>query len=611
MKRFFGLSSRRALAPVLLSFGLGCGASAGGGKSGGGTAVPEGDDDIAPMSELVGVEGTLFNGITADADHVYACTGQHGLRVASVDGSALKVVTDGAKFPEGDGCFEVTVGPDGKIWAIGPRRGEPGGWIAAFAPGASGATISPLVTGGTDVLADSLLVTDTHAFVALGPEGLAVFQIDGETLKPVATLGGFEQALGLAISGDRLFVANGRSGVAEVDVSDPTKPAIVNETKVPGATVRRLAVDGDRLYAAGLAIAAGLDISGDTPALLTPTWESHASATDVAVSGGGLVFLANTEDLVVLDGSGGAPTLVGSELLPSQTKARARVISVAAIGSLAIAAEWSALWSLASAIDRPVPDMRLDRLSIDFGVANLKKGKGIVVQNLGDEPLDIAELSIDNPLFEVNLAIPGLSDATSGTIEPGGKELIQVSFEPADDQPATALLTVKSNDPDEGTVTIKITANAGSGAQVGRPVDPNSEMVFVDSLTGNDVTLTERFNGKAVLMVYFATWCGACAQELPELQRQLNELGNPNAAVLGIAMEGDTAEQIAVFRENHGIEFDIWIDNAGNDRKLIDSGVEAFPTEFVIDREHIVVFNDPNAYAGEAFNALTKAAAKQ
>jgi len=76
---------------------------------------------------------------------------------------------------------------------------------------------------------------------------------------------------------------------------------------------------------------------------------------------------------------------------------------------------------------------------------------------------------------------------------------------------------------------------------------------------------------------------------------------------IGVAIPGESPEQIEVFKQNYGITFDQWIDNNYNYEKLIEPGGRSFPLEVVIDRDGFVTYLANNYIPGEALKAVEKA----
>jgi peroxiredoxin len=122
----------------------------------------------------------------------------------------------------------------------------------------------------------------------------------------------------------------------------------------------------------------------------------------------------------------------------------------------------------------------------------------------------------------------------------------------------------------------------GGSGQNGKPA-PEFEL---KSLDGRQVRLSD-YRGKAVLLNFWATWCGPCKIEMPwfvDLQRQY---GGQGLQVIGIAMDDSSEEAIAKFAKEMGVNYPVLIGKEAVGDAY--GGVQFLPTTFFIDRQGRVV----------------------
>ena len=530
-----------ALALVACS-GSGTGGSATGGSDGtdgadGGKVaieVPEGNDNMLPLSQQTGVDGITFGALASVNDQtLYVCTGAHGLQVASINEKyEFKSVVGNGSFPDGSGCREISVADDGTVFVTGLSK-TAGSWLVSLKSTPSADGDVPLAATITidDALAEDVLATKSHVFVALGEKGVRIYGRNDGELAEVGRVSSLKNSLGLAIwkeeSGkaadgnptytDSLIVARGSSGLTVVDISDPTSPSVAKEIGVFG-TARRVEVQDDLAWVAGVNVGVGAyDLNSDKKKPRVGTWKTHSSAQDLTILPSGRIYVANWEDLVVLDASNYKDiAMVGTEAIKASDSGSSHVIAVAATMNpdIAFVSEWSGYWSYYVASGRQAPDIRLSRTKVDFGVVKKGfKGKGINIDNLGTKNLEITELKVDDPHFTVNLDWVDFADGEAGklpaTVKPGDTGILEVRFDVANwEEETKASLTLTTNDPDEASIVIPLRANVFDGVQVGGPFKSDDEdLTYLETETGNDITVNDpKLSGKVIVMAYFATW---------------------------------------------------------------------------------------------------------
>jgi thiol-disulfide isomerase/thioredoxin len=99
------------------------------------------------------------------------------------------------------------------------------------------------------------------------------------------------------------------------------------------------------------------------------------------------------------------------------------------------------------------------------------------------------------------------------------------------------------------------------------------------------VTLAS-FRGKAVVVNFWASDCGPCKKEMPQLERASRRWATKNVAVVGIdALDFRGAAR--KFVHSHGITYPIGFDQVGD--AVVPYGVSYTPTTFFVDRHGRIV----------------------
>ena len=152
-------------------------------------------------------------------------------------------------------------------------------------------------------------------------------------------------------------------------------------------------------------------------------------------------------------------------------------------------------------------------------------------------------------------------------------------------------------DPDEDTDNAQQDEDDSAGAQT----DPGEEDGDAERRTaafdfeladqyGNTHRLSD-YRGKVVFLNFWATWCGPCRSEMPDIQKLYEEYSAQGEAaevvILGAAAPGMGQEgswdEIAGFMEENGYTYPVLMDTEYEMFSWY--GISAFPTTFMIDKE--------------------------
>lgn len=118
---------------------------------------------------------------------------------------------------------------------------------------------------------------------------------------------------------------------------------------------------------------------------------------------------------------------------------------------------------------------------------------------------------------------------------------------------------------------------------------PLADLELTDQF-GNTHTLSD-YKGKVIFLNFWATWCGPCRNEMPDIQKLYDEYSaqgeDAEVVILGIAGPGigqeKSAEEIADFMTENGYTYPVLMDTSGE--MFTQYGISAFPTTFMIVKD--------------------------
>ena len=124
---------------------------------------------------------------------------------------------------------------------------------------------------------------------------------------------------------------------------------------------------------------------------------------------------------------------------------------------------------------------------------------------------------------------------------------------------------------------------------LGKPV----EIAFT-AIDGRKIDAT-KMKGKVVLIDFWATWCGPCTAELPNLKKTYAKYNNKGLEIIGISLDHSKAK-LTNFIAKEEIPWPQQFDGLGWENKFaVKYGIRGIPTMWLINKQGILV--DKNARA--------------
>lgn len=108
----------------------------------------------------------------------------------------------------------------------------------------------------------------------------------------------------------------------------------------------------------------------------------------------------------------------------------------------------------------------------------------------------------------------------------------------------------------------------------------------LQTLDGNTLSLSS-LRGKAVLVNFWATWCGPCKIETPWLVELQKQYGPQGLQVVGVAMDDSGKEEISSFAKEMGMNYPVLLGKEAVGDAY--GGVPALPESFFVGRDGKIV----------------------
>ena len=116
-------------------------------------------------------------------------------------------------------------------------------------------------------------------------------------------------------------------------------------------------------------------------------------------------------------------------------------------------------------------------------------------------------------------------------------------------------------------ITVLVSCQQQSGASL--RVGEEAPAFKLKNLNGQTVSLSD-FDGKVVMIEFWATWCPPCRESAPEMEALYQRFNDRSFVLLSISIDegGDAVEKVRAFANEYNLSYPILMDNGdARDRK--------------------------------------------
>jgi thiol-disulfide isomerase/thioredoxin len=133
---------------------------------------------------------------------------------------------------------------------------------------------------------------------------------------------------------------------------------------------------------------------------------------------------------------------------------------------------------------------------------------------------------------------------------------------------------------------------------------------FSDTLSGKPIDIAD-YQGKVVVIDYWATWCGPCRASMPELKKTYAELKDKGMVVLGISLDykpsDDAVQKVKEYTSTNGYDWPQYVQGDGWQSQFSAGwGINSIPCTFVVGKDGKLASINPANLKNEVIRLLAK-----
>ena len=116
--------------------------------------------------------------------------------------------------------------------------------------------------------------------------------------------------------------------------------------------------------------------------------------------------------------------------------------------------------------------------------------------------------------------------------------------------------------------------------------DNQAPNFVLKNLHGKTVKLSD-FQGKVIILDFWATWCPPCQAEIPHFVELQKDYGEKGLQIIGISLDRGRLKVVKSFARKYKINYPVLLGNIEVTQKY--GGIRGIPTTFIIDQKGRIV----------------------
>jgi len=127
---------------------------------------------------------------------------------------------------------------------------------------------------------------------------------------------------------------------------------------------------------------------------------------------------------------------------------------------------------------------------------------------------------------------------------------------------------------------------SGAAELENKGLNQNAPDFVLPSLEGKDLSLSD-FEGKVVILDFWATHCPPCREEIPNFVKLYDKYRAQGLVIIGVSLDRGNIEGVKRFCQNKGVNYPVAMGNY----EIVEAygGIRYIPTTFIIGKNKNIV----------------------